>query len=240
MNGAITLDLQSHPNASAAAPGDPALGARYRLICLILALIGGFADAGSYVMVGSFTGHVTGNTVLAMIALAEAHWTQALSSGLAVLAFMAGTTIGALWDHATKLGPCRRLVQPLLAEMALIAVGIGATRLPPGALGQDLFLACLCVALGVQNGILGKVGSVSVHSTFITGMSTSLATSLAGGRPDGKRRLLAPVIGCFVIGALCGAWLAAWAGVAGLAGILAPLVVAWLLAVTAPQALLPA
>ncbi|MFV4845109.1 DUF1275 family protein [Edwardsiella tarda] len=32
-------------------------------VLLLLTLVGGFADAGAFVLLGTFTGHITGNAV---------------------------------------------------------------------------------------------------------------------------------------------------------------------------------
>ncbi len=198
---------------------------------LVLALVGGYADAGSYLLSGSFAGHVTGNSILMAIAIAAGHGAQALTCALAVLGFLAGTAIGSVWPRMAGGGSCRRLAVPLAAEIVLIATAMGAilAGLP---VRHDAFLACLCLALGLQNGILSRLGPVSVHTTFITGMFTSLVS--AGGGATAKRQLLPAIIGCFLCGAFCGALIVSHAGLAGFGGLLVLLAAAWLVCVTAP------
>jgi|ERR1700730_4805945 uncharacterized membrane protein YoaK (UPF0700 family) len=38
----------------------------------------------------------------------------------------------------------------------------------------ELFIVCMCLALGIQNGALEKTNGISVHSTYMTGMVTAL------------------------------------------------------------------
>src|ERR1700693_2648619 len=38
----------------------------------------------------------------------------------------------------------------------------------------ELFIVCMCLALGIQNGALEKTNGISVHSTYMTGMVTTL------------------------------------------------------------------
>ena len=70
---------------------------RYLLVSLVLSLVGGFADAGSLILAGSFTGHVTGNLVLATVHAAHGEWGPAFSCLAAVAAFLAGPAGGV--DH---------------------------------------------------------------------------------------------------------------------------------------------
>ena len=89
-----------------------------------LAISGGYGDAGGYLVAHSFSGHVTGNMVLAAIAFSP-------------LAFI--------------------------------------YHLPQAA---SLFLVCLCLAMGLQNGVYSKAENVSVHTTYMTGTVTTLLSSL--------------------------------------------------------------
>lgn len=206
---------------------------RYLLVSLILAFVGGFADAGSYILVGSFTGHITGNSILLAVHVVNLQWRPALGCLAAVIAFLAGTAGGVSWPQPPGRSACRRLAPVLALETALIVLGISASLLPATA-QNDVFLVSLCLALGLQNGALGKIDSVPFHTTFITGLSTTLVAALAAGKPGAKRRLLPLIIGCFILGAFVGALAATRVGIAGFALVLALLASAWFLATTAP------
>jgi uncharacterized membrane protein YoaK (UPF0700 family) len=39
---------------------------------------------------------------------------------------------------------------------------------------NELFIVCMCLALGIQNGILNKTNGISIHSTYMTGTVTTL------------------------------------------------------------------
>ncbi len=187
----------------------------------LLAFVGGYADAGSFLLVSSFTGHVTGNTVLAMIGVATGTWRQAGLCLLAVVGFAAGTAAGSRNV---------RLTVALGAEILLAAAGLAA--LATARAGGDLvFITCLCLALGLQNGTLRTVEGVGVHTTYVTGMSTNLIASLVA--PSARARDGAPLaraIVAFVVGALTGAALTARFGVSGFGGIVVPMAVALLVA----------
>ena len=208
---------------------------RYLLVSLTLAFVGGFADAGSFVLVNSFTGHITGNSILLAIHLVNSQWLQALSCLVAVIAFLAGTAGGVMWPHPPGRSTCRRLAPVLLLEIVLIALGMIVPVLPSTG-RKDMFLVSFCLALGLQNGTIGKIDSVAFHTTFITGLSTTLVGALATGKPGPKGRLLPPIIGCFIVGALVGAWATTRFGIAGFILVLTLLALTWLLAMTAPPA----
>ena len=203
------------------------------MVSLILAFVGGFADAGSYILVGSFTGHITGNSVLLAVHVVNSQWYPALSCLAAVIAFLAGTAGGVSWPHPPDRSACGRLAPLLVTEIALIALGMVASLLSATA-HNSFFLVSLGLALGLQNGALGKIDSVPFHTTFITGLSTTLVTSLAAGKPGPQRRLLPMIIGSFILGAFIGAWAAHRIGISAFGLLLALLASAWFLAITAP------
>ena len=116
------------------------------------------------------------------------------------------------------------LFRPLVSEVILVALGLILFNIA-GPIGRVLLAACLCFALGLQNGSLDKLGSVSIHSTYITGISTSLVTAAFRG-DDIKRSVLLKVIACFVVGAFAGALLAVRFGEPGFSLVILPLATA--------------
>ncbi len=55
-----------------------------------LAFVGGYGDAASFILAKTFTGHVTGNLVLAAIAVAVRDWRAVLEHFSAVATFLLG------------------------------------------------------------------------------------------------------------------------------------------------------
>ncbi len=213
----------------------PLSGQRYLLVSLILSVAGGFADAGSFVLAHSFTGHITGNSILMAVYMTDGRWAEVATCLVAIVAFLVGTAAGTSWPHAPGRSACQRLTSPIAIEVVLIGSGLACLALSPSPFGRAVFIACLCLALGVQNGVLDKIGSVSFHTTFITGLSTTLIASLAAGHTDPKRKVLPAIIGCFIAGAFGGAFTVSRLGDLGFAVVLAPLVLGWLLAMTEPS-----
>src|SRR5260370_39081300 len=92
-----------------------------------------------------------------------------------------------------------------------------------------LFVGCVSLALGLQNGVFSQAGGVSVHTTYLTGMITSLLktaaqrhssekTSRSESTSDQKAKLLGGIWLAFVLGATAGAAMAFWLGASGVFG----------------------
>jgi uncharacterized membrane protein YoaK (UPF0700 family) len=77
----------------------------------------------------------------------------------------------------------------------------------------EVFVVCMSLALGMQNGAFQRTGGISVHTTYLTGMITSLMTSEAikphfMGARDPNRRLLYGIWLAFFVGGAIGAAMA--------------------------------
>ncbi len=209
------------------------------IISFLLAFTGGYADAASFILTGSFTGHLTGNTVLTMVHLVQGEWRAAISSVLAVAAFALGTA-GADWLDTDAGAPAsaRQLRLPLMLEGFLLLVAV-ACHWQIRRLGLEASVVCLCLGLGIQNGALQKCGGLSFHTTFITGMSTSVLAATVGKVSDEKTLTAPPKHSAAVLtglmlvfagGAMVGGLFSFHFQTAGLAAILVPWSVAMFLA----------
>ena len=158
-------------------------GADAMVVLIALALAGGFADAAAYLLVESFTGHITGNTVLGAIALGSGNINAFWLRLTAIVAFLLATGGGILLSRL-GLGKNGTLALALLVEAALVGVAPLST-MTHGSHAKLFMLACLCLALGLQNGTFSKSEGVSVHATYITGDATSLLVSILR-RPDAR------------------------------------------------------
>jgi len=98
----------------------------------------------------------------------------------------------------------------------------------------ELFIVCMCLALGIQNGALDKTNGISVHSTYMTGMVTTLMqktfdrlSSKRSLKEDSARltiQVLAPMWISFIFGAVTGAGIVSSFHSVGLLGIVLSLV----------------
>ncbi len=151
-------------------------GADAMFVLIALVFASGFADAASYLLTGSFTGLITGNTVLGATALAAGKMDSLWLHLTAVVSFLLATAGGVLLPRL-GLRKNRTLVLALLIEAALVAIAPLSPFSQPSH-AKVFMLVCMCLALGTQNGVYRKSKGVSIHLTYITGDATSLIASL--------------------------------------------------------------
>ncbi|MCQ8239805.1 YoaK family protein [Rhizosaccharibacter radicis] len=205
-------------------PPDAPEQRRLLMLAQLLAVSGGLADAGSLLLAGSFTGHLTGNSVLLLVSLGHGDLRHAIFCLLALAMFVAGSAAGQLWPK--RIGGGLDRFQPvLLLELLCMILPLGlALLLPPWH--RPLLLAGLAFGNGLQNGALDRVAGVSVHGTYLTGMSSSLLSATLVKPDRAKRAILARTVGCFLLGALAAVPLASAFGTAGLLPVALPLLAA--------------
>jgi uncharacterized membrane protein YoaK (UPF0700 family) len=205
-------------------------------ISIGLAFVGGYADASSYLIARTFTGHLTGNCVLAAVSAASKDWYLTLDRLLAVIVFLAGILFSLILN---RFVPVRLRQYSLAIAMFIEALLIlSASLFSSNGANAELFILCMCLALGIQNGALDKTKGISVHSTYMTGMVTTLMQK-SFGRLFSRRSLkedfsknsarltiqvLAPMWISFICGALAGAVIVSSFHSIGLWGIVVPLV----------------
>ncbi len=181
------------------------LGAPH-LQAIILTLVAGIADAVGYITMGSvFAANMTGNTVLAGIALAHGNWLDGWRHLAPLVSFFAGAMIARLLLRLT-----RTPTASLLLEAAILA-GVGF--LPAGPETAVLIVA---LAMGVQASAIthfagSAVSTVVITSTMARGADAVLDRLWPGdNRPPtsiANRRLLALTWVGYLVGAVAGALL---------------------------------
>jgi uncharacterized membrane protein YoaK (UPF0700 family) len=198
-------------------------------LSLGLAFIGGYGDAASFVLAKTFTGHVTGNLVLAAIAVAALDWRAVLGYLSAIVSFLMGIFVSALIVRPRKAWSSWPLL-PTIMGMEVILIVITSLALASGvAHGIEIFVIFVSLALGLQNGAFRRVGGISVHTTYLTGMITSLIFAEADQyatkvvppivrAPDPKIDLLCGIWIAFVVGAGTGATMVLHFGAIGMLG----------------------
>ncbi len=181
-----------------------------------LAFVGGYGDAASFVLAKTFTGHVTGNLVLGAIAVAAHDWRAMLGHVSAIVTFLIGVFLSALIVRPLKSWPSwppLRIImgiEVILIAAASLVLASGVTH------GIEIFVIFASLALGLQNGAFRHAGGISVHTTYLTGMVTSLISTEAekytsqaapalGEAPDPQIALLCGIWIAFVVGAGMGA-----------------------------------
>jgi uncharacterized membrane protein YoaK (UPF0700 family) len=198
-------------------------------LSLGVAFVGGYGDAASFILAKTFTGHVTGNLVLAAIAVAAHEWRAALGRLSAIVTFLIGIFVSVLIVRPLKAWSSWPLL-PTIMGMEVILIGLASLALASAmAHGIEIFVIFVSLALGLQNGAFRRAGGISVHTTYLTGMITSListeAEKYASGvlpvssrAPDPKIELLCGIWIAFVAGAGVGAALVLHFGAVGMLG----------------------
>jgi uncharacterized membrane protein YoaK (UPF0700 family) len=186
---------------------------------LLLVVVGGYGDAASFLLVHCFSGHVTGNTVLAAIAITSGGATRELL--LAVFCFLGATAFAQRLRSSTDRPLASNGFRSvLIAEIILLL-------LSPYILGgqhRALFIAAMCLAFGLQNGVLSKADGIGLHSTYLTGTLTHLLSLLVRAADPSsatkfETRTLLFVWFAFVAGALCGGLIVSHVGPKGIWGM---------------------
>jgi uncharacterized membrane protein YoaK (UPF0700 family) len=192
---------------------------RKAFAALSLAFAAGCVDIIGYISFGHlFTAHLTGETVHLGQGLLDARWDQAARAGAIIAAFFVGSIVG---RSVIEIGARYRIrnvaTAGLILEATLIAIVAVSTR------NWLLPVVLLASAMGVQTAILTRVGSLTVHTTFVTGMLNKLAQLLSHacfltydvfrGSRNGRSmrfsilleaRLIFAVWACYLIGAAAG------------------------------------
>jgi len=217
-------------------------------LSLGFALIGGYGDAAGFVLGKTFTGHVTGSLVLAPISLVAHDWRAFLAHLSAVACFLAGIPLSVLVARLSGAWPFWQTLTAVLVIEVILIVSAYLALASSAASAVEIFVICLSLALGLQNGAFRRTGGISVHTTYLTGMITGLIASetekLALPGASGRATPLDPKFGllwgiwvAFVLGAAMGAAAAFHfkeLGILGAALILLAMIVRNLVA--APQA----
>lgn len=174
---------------------------------LNLGLIGGATDIISLLLAGTFSGHLTGNSVLFIFHFNLKNYSQTIIDLIAILCFIIASTIGML---LISLKQRSKTILTLLVELILIAVAFIIK------INMEHFIAnCLCIgllsfALGLQNGSFLKVIS-PIHTSYITGTVTSflqlIVTKNRNFEQNQSLKITALTIFGFLIGAIIGSYL---------------------------------
>ena len=194
-----------------------------------LAFVGGYGDAASFVLAKTFTGHVTGNLVLGAIAVAAHDWRAMVGHLSAIVTFLVGVLLSTLLVEPLKAWPSWPLLPTVMGIEAILLAAASLTVASHELDGAGLFVIFVSLALGLQNGAYRHAGGISVHTTYLTGMITSLISTEAEQytseevphdvRPhDPKIELLCVIWIAFVVGAGTGAALVLHFGALGMLG----------------------
>ncbi len=119
---------------------------------------------------------MTGNTVHIADQFASLDWRELVVGLSVLLAFLAGSVIGRTIIEAGARQRYRRVASlTLIFETALIALVASLSAATAANNFRTGLLVVLAVAMGLQTAALTRVGPLTVHTTFVTGMLNKLA-----------------------------------------------------------------
>ncbi len=205
--------------------------AKNAVVAGYLAFIAGFVNSGGFLMIGSFTSHVTGSVGRISTDVARGDPGAALLAVLLVVMFFAGAFGATLIIEGHQPGKVSRAyATALAAEGGVLALFIFVAGLSQATHPRllDAEAALLCVAMGMQNSLVTRLSGSVVRTTHLTGVMTDLAIEAArwyrwhrakihmlpvligagskADRPEGARAtLLGTIVVMFISGALLGA-----------------------------------
>src|SRR6266849_1983584 len=193
-----------------------------------LAFVGGYCDAAGYVLAKTFTGHITGTLVLAAISLAGHDWRTLLRHLSAIALFLTGVILILVSERFTRTSS--RFLLPIVMGAEIVLISTAYLVLTSDLTARfGLFVSCMSLALGLQNGAFSQAGGISVHTTYLTGMITSLLKTEAQRHSsettahdklasDLNVSLLGGIWLVFILGATVGAAMVFWIGAPGVIG----------------------
>lgn len=153
---------------------------RYRTMAAYLASIGGYVNSAGFVLVGTFTSHMTGN--VGRLASDVSHGEGASASGVLglIAAFMGGAFVASMLVESDFWGSRARSYGVAVSMEALVLVSCTALydASTPSS-GAPLEAALLCAAMGIQNSLVTRLSGAVVRTTHVTGVLTDLGIEAA-------------------------------------------------------------
>lgn len=144
------------------------------MLAVALPGVAGAVNASGFLVVGSYTSHVTGQVARFGDALAQDQTDQAQAAVLLVALFFFGAvTATALIERAKRFLKARYAVPLLVEAIALLIYAWKAGQHPSAR--QALHLsALLCFSMGLQNALVTRISGAVVRTTHLTGIVTDL------------------------------------------------------------------
>ena len=193
-----------------------------------LAAVAGFVNSGGFVMIGSFTSHVTGSVGRMSDDVARGQLPAAASAVSLTVAFFLGAVLASLiLERTGGARPAGRYGRALLLEAAVLLCFVFIAGLARATHPRilDAQAALLCLAMGMQNSLVTRLSGAVVRTTHLTGVVTDLGIEAARWYrwyraqlrtrapseplperpPVGRISLLCAIISSFIVGAVFGA-----------------------------------
>ncbi|HVN17645.1 MAG TPA: YoaK family protein [Dongiaceae bacterium] len=208
-------------------------------VALLLTFAAGMVDIVAYIsLYHVFVAHMTGTTVHLGNTLVLARWTSSAKSAVVLISFVLGSVLGrSIIEFGSRTRKRTIASITLTVEALLVLAFIWAfPRTTPIEQAIPVwktcaFLGLLATAMGLQTATLTRIGPLTIHTTFVTGMLNKLAQSLSqwmfwvhdnwrrcrnashsfqgSGRHPAFRhaQLMAAIWFCYIVGSVTGTWM---------------------------------
>lgn len=191
-----------------------------RTLAILLAFIAGSANAGGFILLGSYTSHMTGYLSQAADQLVLRNFASAFTAFFAIGLFIFGAALSAIAiNWARGYQPRLQYILPLaLQGISFLAFSlIGRSENYAGS-DRLVGLGLLCFIMGFQNATITKISQSRIRTTHVTGMVTDVGIELGRfffnsmfKRPrisaDAQKLiLLLQLLGMFFFGGVIGAF----------------------------------
>ena len=191
------------------------------LLAGYLAAIAGFVNSAGWVLLGSFTSHVTGSIGRAAAEATRSNFGEAGGAALLILCFALGAFAATTVLEASLFGTRQSAYAvAFLLEATLLTAFMALAH----SSSNEIQAVILCFAMGLQNSLVTLVSKARVRTTHMSGVVTDLGIELsrwtrwglrhwrgaaAGDRPaPANVGLLITLVLAFSSGAILGALLA--------------------------------
>ena len=156
-------------------------------VALLLTFTAGIVDIVGYILVYHvFVAHMTGTTVHLGNELVGGDWTEVAKAAVTIGSFVAGSIVGRIAiERGSRMHKRTVATITLLAEAVLVVVFVWIEGSAPDLQRtQSLrticgLLALLATAMGLQTATLTRIGPLTIHTTFVTGMLNKFAQAVS-------------------------------------------------------------
>jgi len=150
-------------------------------VAILLAMMAGYLDGYGLLFLKTYVSFMSGNTTTTGLKTGQGDFHAALPTAIAILFFVIGSFLGNLLSQS-RLRHSHRVI------FGIIASGLAAVAALEWTDLHIVFveIALLCLAMGMTNPALSKIGAEAVSLTFMTGTLSRIGghlASAAGRKP---------------------------------------------------------
>lgn len=191
----------------------------------LLSCIGGFTDASSFILLKTFTGHLTGNSILSLIYLTTFNWPMLILTLLSISGFLLGTIFG--YKFRLKNEDQKSQTYILSFTLCIITLAFSIYFLFNEIDNNYIFIIAISLSMGIQNGNFSNFNNTGIHTTYITGMSTNLiGTLLKSPQCNNEKKIYSCLIASFILGGILGSILSINFGYTGFSFVIVIIITA--------------